>query len=278
LGEEVELRIGVIGAGAIGLLFASLLKSRHEVVLVCRREEQAKALSSAYEASTSIDGLVGCEAVILATKALNAGQVLDSVRARFPAKPVVYIQNGLIFFEGRNTIKAVTTYAALRESDTESILTGEGVVFMEEKPASRKIADAFNEAGLNVSVVEDIHEKMWEKLFVNVAVNALGAIKGVKNKELLADRESRTRMMLLTEEAVAVSGLDVNPIAVFDHVVKTVKAVGDNKNSMLQDIEAGRKTEIDFLNGAVSRLGRELGVPTPENDRVTARIKALENA
>jgi 2-dehydropantoate 2-reductase len=269
------VRVGIVGAGALGLVFADILKKRHELVLVCRRKQQALELSS-FEATTSLDDLVGCEVVVLATKAVSAAKVMHSISTRFPDKPVVYIQNGLIFFEGDKSIKAVTTYAAIKKSDTESLLTGEGVVFLEQKPESKKISEEFNKSGLKTEVVEDINAKMWEKLFVNVAVNAVGAIRGVKNKKLLRDSDARNRMRVLTEEAVAVSGLDVNPLAVFDHVMKVLKQVGENKNSMLQDLEAGRKTEIDFLNGAVSQLGKELGLPTPENDRITSEIKALE--
>jgi 2-dehydropantoate 2-reductase len=130
-----------------------------------------------------------------------------------------------------------------------------------------------------VQFVPDIAKRVWEKVFVNVGINPFAAIARVPNGELLKDPQMRAAMEGAVEEAVAVawekkvdlSGID--PVgAMFDVAEKTV----NNRNSMLQDIEKGKPTEIMFLNGKIAEWGTQLEVPTPINSTLTALIKILE--
>ncbi len=144
---------------------------------------------------------------------------------------------------------------------------------------AKALAIAWEAAGIPVQFVPDIAKRVWEKVFVNVGINPFAAIARVPNGELLKDPQMRAAMEGAVEEAVAVawekkvdlSGID--PVgAMFDVAEKTV----NNRNSMLQDIEKGKPTEIMFLNGKIAEWGAELHVPTPINSTLTALVKLLE--
>ena len=270
------VRVCIVGAGAIGLVFAEILGKEHELVLLCRREAQVELISPMFNATTKLDEVGKVDVFLLATKAYDAHQALSSLRRVFPTTPTVCIQNGLIVFEDENVIRGVTTYAATRKSDSESILVAEGELILEDSAQARRITREFNQAGLKTKIAEDMGKVLWEKFFINVGINALGAVANVRNGELVRDPSLRRRMKKIVKEAVVVSGTGRSPKEVFRKVVETATKTSKNKNSMLQDIEAGRKTEIDFLNGAVCALGELSGISTPENKRVTAQIKQLE--
>ncbi|MCD6414767.1 MAG: 2-dehydropantoate 2-reductase [Candidatus Diapherotrites archaeon] len=267
-------RIAIVGAGALGLAFASILSKRQEVLLVCRREEQAVALQDKFDATVKLAEAEDVDFFILTTKAYDALKTFETIREYNPHTPVVAIQNGLLHIDG--ALRGVTTYAATRISDIESTVTAEGVLFLHDVNSSGKIAKELEKGGLHVKLVKHIGGLLWEKFFVNVGINALGAVTGKRNGELVKDKGLRGRMRRLVEEAVLVSGLGAKPGLVFDKAIQVARMTGKNKSSMLQDIEAGRKTEIDYLNGAVCVLGGLVGVETPENVRITGEIKSVE--
>ncbi len=136
-------------------------------------------------------------------------------------------------------------------------------------------------AGLDSTFVSDVEPYVWSKLVVNAAVNPVTALAGVRNGVLLADAALHRRAELLAREAAAVaraSGVDLpfdDPVSLLDDVVRATAA---NRSSMLQDLDAGRSTEIDAINGALTRRARALGIAIPENvrivDEVVARTKA----
>lgn len=275
-------RIGIVGAGAIGLTFASILQStqdgheKHDVLLICRRSEQANSLSKKFSAITDLSEAGDVDFFILSTKAYDAFSALDGIRRFYPKTPVVAIQNGLIHFDDPNVIRGVTTYAATRKSDTEAVITAEGNIFLHKVRNSNKIAEELVRGGLFVTLVDNIGGLLWEKFFVNVGINALGAVTGKRNGELIKDDKIRKVMKKLVEEAVLVSEINVDPNLVFDKVVEVAILTSKNKSSMLQDIGAKRKTEIDFLNGAVWKLGELMGIKTPENEKITREVKKIE--
>ena len=265
------MRVGIVGAGALGLVFASMLSKEHEVVLVCKRKEQAKAIKLDAVTSPKQAGKVGF--FILTVKAYDAQKALKKIRRSHPKTPVVAIQNGLLHFEDPHVIRGVTTYAATREGDCKAVLSAAGELFLERKRSAKKVSEALNDAGVNSRVVKGLGSLLWEKFFINVGINALGATTGKRNGEILQDERLVERMKRLVGEAVVVSEVDEDPESVFHRVVEVAIQTGENRNSMLQDLKAGRKTEIDFLNGAVCHMGAIVGLDTPENERITREVK-----
>ncbi len=144
---------------------------------------------------------------------------------------------------------------------------------------SKTLANAWEVAGIPVQIVPDIAKQVWEKVFVNVGINPFAAIARVPNGELLKDPQMRAAMEGAVQEAVSVAkrkNIDlrgIDPVgAMFDVAEKTV----NNRNSMLQDIEKGKPTEIMYMNGKIAEWGEQLKVPTPINNTLTALIKILE--
>jgi 2-dehydropantoate 2-reductase len=122
------------------------------------------------------------------------------------------------------------------------------------------------------------------KAFYNIALNPLSAILRVPYGFLGQHEETRALMKHMLKEAFRVAGaegVELNSTSeeYFQHLLeKQLPPTAEHRSSMLQDIEKGKKTEIDYLNGAVTKLGRKHGIPTPYNDAMAAIIKSLERA
>ena len=114
---------------------------------------------------------------------------------------------------------------------------------------------------------------------VNVAINPICAISGVRNGALLEIPELWVESMEAMREAESVaraSGVDMGELDLEDYLREVVTSTADNRVSMLQDLMAGRKTEVDALCGMVIKKGREAGVPTPRNEMMLALIRGIE--
>jgi len=130
------------------------------------------------------------------------------------------------------------------------------------------------------TAVADARPTQWRKVVFNAATNPVGALTGLTHGRVCERSDLRALVSALVDEGKAVAGaqgivLDADPEELIDHAARPDVAY-EHKASMLQDVEARRSTEIDFLNGGISRIGRELGIPTPLNDAVTALVKGLE--
>jgi 2-dehydropantoate 2-reductase len=148
--------------------------------------------------------------------------------------------------------------------------------------AVERLADACTRAGMPTEAVRDARGPQWRKLIFNAATNPIGALTGLTHGRVCEDPALRTLVTALVDEGKAVAAaqgieLDEDPEELIDYAARPEVAY-DHKASMIQDVEARRQTEIDFLNGGVARFGRELGIPTPLNDTVTALIKGMERS
>ena len=117
-------------------------------------------------------------------------------------------------------------------------------------------------------------------MIFNAATNPVGALTGLTHGRVCEDGGLRRLVSELVDEGKSVAGaqaieLDADPEELIDYAARPDVAY-DHKASMLQDVEARRETEIDYLNGGIARFGREHGVATPLNEGVTALIKGLE--
>ena len=132
------------------------------------------------------------------------------------------------------------------------------------------------------TAVADARPAQWRKVIFNAATNPVGALTGLTHGRVCERPDLRAIVSALVDEGKAVAAaqgivLDADPEDLIDHAAKPDVAYG-HKASMLQDVEARRKTEVEFLNGGIGRFGRELGVPTPLNDAITQLIRALEDS
>jgi 2-dehydropantoate 2-reductase len=130
--------------------------------------------------------------------------------------------------------------------------------------------------------VADARPAQWRKVIFNSATNPVGALTGLTHGRVCERPDLRALVSALIDEGKAVAAaqgvvLDSDPEELVDHAARPDVAY-DHKASMLQDVEARRATEIEYLNGGIARFGRELGVPTPINEAITALMKALEDS
>ncbi len=147
---------------------------------------------------------------------------------------------------------------------------------------SRRIASAFDRAGLQTSAVPDIRQAIWKKLLANIAISPTSAIGNMTIKQVFAVPALRETAFEALDEAVEVAraeGVDLNAAEtreVIDQIAGPT-GTGDNKSSLCVDILNRRPCEIDVINGAVVKLGRKHGISTPVNKTLVAAVKALES-
>ena len=147
--------------------------------------------------------------------------------------------------------------------------------------ALRNIASILTKAGFETKVSKDIDSVIWSKLVINVGINALTAITRLNNGKLVEYEESRELLRSAVQEAVKVVKRKRIKLAYDDPIQKVEsvsKATGGNVSSMLQDVLNKKRTEIDFINGAIVRQGKALGIPTPVNEVLTNLVKIIETS
>ena len=145
-----------------------------------------------------------------------------------------------------------------------------------------RLAEACTRAGMPAQAVADARGPQWRKVIFNAATNPIGALTGLTHGRVCEDSGLRRLASGLVDEGKAVASaqgieLDADPEELIDHAAKPEVAY-DHKASMLQDVEARKPTEIDYLNGGIVRFGDELGIPTPLNRSIWALVKGLERS
>ena len=303
------MRICIVGCGAVGSLFAAHLAQVDDV------EVWAYDLDRAHVDAINTDGLrltgagdvVGrlrattdpaelppCDFGIVATKAMHTDSAIAATAQAFVGGAVASVQNGVGNEEtiARHVGRVIrgTTFPAGRilapgvvQWDVEGDTTFGP---FEPSPATteeiERLADACTRGGMTTHAVADARPAQWRKVIFNAATNPVGALTGLTHGRVCERPDLRALVSTLVDEGKAVAAaqgivLDADPEELIDHAARPDVAY-DHKASMLQDVEALRRTEIDFLNGGIGRFGRELGVPTPLNDTVTRLVKALEDS
>ena len=309
--KKVQLKIAIVGAGALGGTFGALLTDAgFDVTLVEIDKRRVEAIKKNGIVLHMPDGTVKNVKVKITDNPKTVG-IVDIVQisvkgyhtysAAKTALPMVgdntyvlSVQNGIGNLEviasvvgKEKVIGGVTAHSAMAISFHEIKYTGGiGGVWIGRYDGKKdkkleEIAKIFNEAGFTTEIIEgNVEVPIWRKLLANVSCNAVAAITGFTGNQLLGCEHTRELIIKLAEETAEVAkakGLkfdELNYAGAF--VLKALSGVKDNKISMLQDIEAKRRTEIDTLNGAIVREGKKYGVSTPYNETITLIVKALE--
>jgi 2-dehydropantoate 2-reductase len=145
-----------------------------------------------------------------------------------------------------------------------------------------RLADACTRAGMPTWAVADARGPQWRKVIFNASTNPVGALTGLTHGRVCEEPALRAVVSALVDEGKAVAAaqaieLDADPEELIDHAARPDVAY-DHKASMLQDVEAHRPTEIDYLNGGIVRFGDDHGVPTPHNRAIWALVRGLERS
>jgi 2-dehydropantoate 2-reductase len=300
------MRVCIVGCGAVGSLFAAALAQLEDVEVwaydldtahVEAINEHGLKISGAGEltgemhATTDAQELPPCDFGIVAVKSMFTDAAVAATAHAFEHGAVCSVQNGagneeLVAKHVREVIRG-TTFPA-------GHIVGPGHVGWDTKgdthigpfepsPAPmdkvEALADACTRGGMPTHALTDARGAQWRKLIFNAASNAIGALTGLTHGRI-AEPPTRDLAWSVMAEGRAVADaqgivLDQSPEDLFDFAARREVAY-DHKPSMLQDVEAGRATEIDFLNGAIVEFGERHGVAAPLNRVLTALVKGLE--
>lgn len=289
------MKVAVVGPGALGCLFAvRLARSGAKVHLVDHDAKRAARLSASgitverdgnrdtvtVPVSTAIPS--GMDLILILTKAYSTADLT------LPEKtPVLTLQNGLGNVEtlctliGSARVLAGTTAEAatlLNEGHTHHVAAGMTRIGAWTSCPAEPAVDAFRAAGFDVEITESPGQLLWEKLAISAGINPLTAILGVPNGHLLQIKETRQLMRDLVVEAVKVAATEGYR---FEHsVVETAESIchatQDNISSMLQDIRAGKRTEIEAISGEVIRRAQAASLPTQRTRVIYQLVRGLE--
>ena len=294
-------KIAVVGAGSVGSLVAlRLFECGNDVFLYDYNPVRAEKISQQLEllplgedepkkmrihVLSDKDRLREANIAVVAVKSYSLLSVIELLKEVLnPDCLIVTLQNGLsvrpLFlesFDSSRVYSAVTNIGANKLSDTLVKETGQGITYLEKKEYSAAISSLLANSGFTVELAEDISRIIWQKAAINCAINPLGAILQLKNGALAENTELLTLMSDIAgevEEVARAAGHDISQDwtrTLAEICVKTA----ENYNSMAQDVQRGKKTEIDALNGAVCKTAEKLSLKAPLNSAFAALVRAL---
>ena len=308
------MKIHILGAGSLGCAIGGTLAAAgSDVTLIARSREQVDAVKARglvlrdadggervvhLAAATDARGLPPADLVIVLVKSFHTEAAIEGYKSAVGDKTIVMsLQNGLGHEEvlgkavGRARLLAGKTYVGgvflapgVVRAGVQGKLTliGEPGGGHPDKRSERvqRVAAEFERAGLKTTVSDNITGVIWDKLLVNTATGALSAITRLPYGPLYSVPELETTAIAAVAEAMAVARAKGVTLSI-EEPVDAWRMAGaglgaDFKASMLQSLEKGSVTEVDFINGAVVREGERLGVPTPVNRTLVACIKGIE--
>jgi len=287
----------VLGAGAIGSYYGSLLSREADVLLVGRKRHVDAVNAGGLEvsgavrevlyvkASTELKAVPRDSLLLVTTKAYDLAEAIKGVRRLLtPDTTVLVLQNGLgnEVIAGDLIDRSVAVVRGLASSGVEFLRPGKievkfaGETVLPRTPAGVRIKRLFDSCGLETRLTDRMDYEIWRKLALNCVINPLTALFRVPNKEIAADSLEGVRRRVVAEcvRVAREEGVALDP-ALADEVTEAAASYS-NLSSMCQDAIRGRRTEIDFLNGRIAELGRQHGIPTPVNDVLSALIRFME--
>lgn len=245
----------------------------------------------AVSATTDPAAVGAVDLVVVFVKSPQTRTALAGATALLADDPdVLTLQNGLgnpetiaEFVPQKRVVAGVTAHGATLEGPGRVFHAGEGATtiaryFTANDDRVRALARTLTEAGIETAVSDAIRDDIWEKVLVNVGINAPTAVARVENGLLATTDPGRRLVEAAVTEAAHVArseGRDV-PEAPVSHVLDVAAATAENRSSMLQDVEAGRATEIEHLHGEIVRRARDHGLPAPVNRTLADLVRLGE--
>lgn len=303
------MRIAIVGAGVMGSIIGSfLVKGGADVWLVDPFEEHMRAINEKGLKVEKVTGETEIIKVRAVTEAAQVGEVMDViivlVKGMFTESAmdgarcladkktlVLTLQNGVghtdileNFFPKENILygcmmvsgKMIEPGAVFAKCDEKSYVRVGSVTKVITR-RMEELAEIFVEGGLNFSLTEDIDKEIWTKMITNCTGNSLCGVTRLPVGRLLNEENSDAGLSLarkVEEEIVAVA--NAMGIEIESGHIRCVPVANVHMPSMAQDMQRGKKTEIDFLNGAVVALGKKYGIPTPYNEAAELLIRVIE--
>jgi len=242
-------------------------------------------------ATTSLEQLPAPDLAVIFVKCTQTRSAMEEVVPVFePETTVLTLQNGFRnpeiiadYVPEERIVAGVTEASADLEGPGHITHTGTGVTtigryFGSNDDAVATIADGLTEAGIETTVITAVRDAIWKKVLVNVAYNAIAALSRTRVGEILDSPAGRQLVEAVVTEAVAVARAQGRTFE--GDPVEYVFAVGEKSRahapSMLQDVEASRETEINFINGAVVEFAEQHGVAVPINRMLTRLVRLAD--
>ena len=302
------MKIAVVGAGAMGSLFGALLADAGNVVWLydiwsehvrainekgLKVDREGKTLTVKIKATENPKEIKTVELVIIFVKSTQTRSAAETARSLIDPKGVVMtLQNGMgntdiiaEFVPPVQILAGTTSHGAtllgpghIRHAGLGSTTIGAWADSKQGLEQAQKYSKFFNKAGIETEAVEDVRRIVWNKLLINVGINAITALTAIKNGQILDLEVTKALSCAAVREAIKVArakDVDVLENAV-DQVFKIAEATAANRSSMGQDVDNKRQTEISAINGYISNEANIIGIDAPVNQTLTALIKTLE--
>jgi 2-dehydropantoate 2-reductase len=292
------VKVIVLGAGAIGCTYGYQLSSRHDVTLVgtlahiqairergLRIEGAIHTGTFKLNAVTNLDAIEPGTLIILTTKASSSVEAITPIVPLLtPSVTILCVQNGLyserlvrdLVGDRAVTLRAITQVGGILRGPGVVEHTVVGYTLVEDHERAAAVAAVLSECGLDGRVIPDMKVAMWRKVVFNCVINPITAITG-STVGGIVDPKLAPIKRLVIDECLAVAAADGVPFEEdFMELIDRVFASAATVASTLQDLQKGRRTEIDHLNGAVVALGADYGIACPVNAALTSIIKQLE--
>jgi 2-dehydropantoate 2-reductase len=303
------VKIAVVGPGALGCLLAGLLKAKtgEEVWLIDKSPQRAKrireggiriegmsSVSTTIDISFSPKEVGPCDLVFICVKSYSTDDACKDIKPLVSEKTfILTLQNGIgnvqalnDYFGPERVIAGVTNHGAtlMGPGHVRHAGRGDTVIGMYNGKVLGAVRDAANlltKCGFETKVSKDIDSVVWSKLIINIGINALTGITRLKNGMLIKHEAARQILRSSIQEAMRIIKRKRIKLIYDDPIQKAesvCKATAVNVSSMLQDVLNSKRTEIDYINGAITRQGKALGIPTPVNEVLINIIKTIESS
>lgn len=304
------MKIAVVGPGSLGCLLAGFLKIRtkEDIWLFDKSPERARKIraegisiegisgsfKTAINATADPDEIGECGLVIICVKSYSTEDAAKAIKDLVGGDTnILTLQNGIgnvqilnDHFGSERVIAGITNHGSTLIAPGSVRHAGKGETTIGHAQGKitgplKNISQLLSKAGFETKISKDIDSVIWGKLIINVGINALTAITRLNNGRLLDYEESRELLRSAVQEAVKTVKRKRVKLAYDDPIQKVesvCKATSSNVSSMLQDVLNRKKTEIDFINGAIVRQGKALGIPVPVNEVLTGLVKVIEKS
>jgi len=300
--------VAVVGAGAVGCYFGGMLAQAGAPVTLIGRPAHMEAIGGGglvvekaagcqripVRATSDMAGVHGSQVVLFSVKTVDTETAARQMGPFLsPGATVLSLQNGVdnvdrIYAATGLRAVPVAVYVAVSMSAPGRLKhAGRGDLVMGHRrgwpPLSElePLAGMFKKAGIPCKISNAIEAELWAKMAINCAYNAISALTRARYGSIIGFEPLCEIMRRVIAESVAVAraeGVALDDPELVEATFRLGEAMSGALSSMAQDIGRGRATEIDSLNGYVSRRGSALGIPTPANDTLSALMKLLGNA
>lgn len=299
-------QVAVIGAGAMGSLFGGYLAgSGVPVTLIDTGEEHVETINEEglvietpesnrrvvdVRATTAPGTVDNVDLLVVFVKSHDTGAAIADAAPLVDGTDVLTLQNGLgnpetlaAVVDESVVIAGVTSHGATLVGPGHVRHAGRGPTtlgryFVDNDREVERVAALLTDAGIETTVTRDVLEAIWEKVLVNVGINAATALARVPNGALADSEPGRRVLTSAIREAALIA--DAEGISagedVVGHAIEVAERTGENRSSMRQDIESGRRTEIEALNAEIVRRGRGHDIETPVNEVLTDLVRLAE--